>query len=122
MKKVFLTVMTLISMKVSAQYNTTGQFHDTTKYTIQQEMVIFKKCLIKQKKQWRTGMIFTTSGVLLTSVSFMNPNPKNPTVNYIVGSLAAVSTGFGVFIMLDSHKWFNRLGVTKDGVTLKYTF
>ena len=132
MKKINFIFVFVIGMIALQSY---GQVIDSTK-TIESRLSeletntqILQSNLAKCHKQWIhggglniAGVGFMGIGTWLLIETTTNPIQKDPTVGYAMIGCGGLLSIIGTIVMLDSHKYIGKSGISISNGGIKYTF
>lgn len=132
MKRIKLLFVFIIGMMVLPTYS---QVIDSTK-TIESRLLeleknteILQSNLTKCHNQWGYGAGVTGAGIGFSGIGTWllietntNPTQKDPTVGYAMIAGGGLLQLIGTIVMLDSHKYIGKAGLSLSNGGIKYTF
>lgn len=130
-KLLFVFVIGMIALQSKAQIDTLNKFKsiETRLLELEKNTEILQSNLTKCHKQWSFGIGVTSAGLGFSGIgtwliieTTTNPTQKDPTVGYAMIAGGGILQIIGTLVMLDSHKYIGKAGLSLSNGGIKYTF
>lgn len=130
-KTIIIAIVALLGLSSHAQIKDSVNYKSVEQRLSELETstTILQTNLTKCHNQWGTGIGVTGAGVGFSGIGTWllietnsNPTRKDPTVGYAMIAGGSIIQLIGVLVMLDSHKYIGKAGLSLSNGGIKYTF
>jgi len=130
-KLLFVFVIGMMALQSKGQVDTLNKSKsiETRLLELEKNTEILQSNLKKCDAQWSygvgvniTGLAFSGIGTWLLIETNTNPTQKDPTVGYAMIAGGGIISLIGTIVMLDSHKYIGKAGLSLTNGGIKYTF